>query len=189
MTEKFIADIKTYRHVLMNRIKTTKIGMRNIKTAISAALCAVIYFLIDRNPTFACIGTVFGMDSSLTASLRTGGNRLAGTVIGGLIGMVFFYVSRVYHLPEIAHITLLFLGIILLVYLSQILCLSGAIQAGSVVYFIVMLNTPDDQYISYALNRMVDTGVGVTLSIFINLLHIKIAGKRNGDTFINNIAK
>jgi len=34
------------------------IGMRNIKTAAAATLCALIYFIIDRNPTFACIGAV-----------------------------------------------------------------------------------------------------------------------------------
>ena len=34
------------------------IGLRNLKTALSASLCALIYhfFLSERNPTFACIG-------------------------------------------------------------------------------------------------------------------------------------
>ena len=38
------------------------IGMRNMKTAISATLVALVYFLIDRNPTFACIGAVLEWD-------------------------------------------------------------------------------------------------------------------------------
>ena len=33
-----------------------KIGMRNLKTAVAATLCALIYAPFDRNPTFACIG-------------------------------------------------------------------------------------------------------------------------------------
>ena len=42
-----------------------KIGMRNIKTAIAAALCAFVYYFFDRSPAFACIGAIFGMGSDL----------------------------------------------------------------------------------------------------------------------------
>ncbi|MEG2138571.1 MAG: aromatic acid exporter family protein, partial [Oscillospiraceae bacterium] len=63
--------------------KLPKVGLRNVKTALSATLCAILYALIDRNPTFACIGAIFGMGSDLEDSWRSGGNRLIGTVIGG----------------------------------------------------------------------------------------------------------
>ncbi len=185
MSNEANTDKNTVQHPVINRFKTTRIGMRNIKTALSATFCAVIYLLIDRNPTFACIGSVFGMDNSLTASLRTGGNRLAGTIIGGLIGMLFFYLTTIIPLHKTAEILLLFLGVMLLVYLSQLLCFAGAIQAGAVVFFIVMLNTPQDQYVSYALNRMLDTGVGVSMSILFNLVHVKMAGKGKEHRFGN----
>lgn len=42
-----------------------KIGMRNVKTALAAALCALVYYFLDRNPTFACIGAIFGMCRSV----------------------------------------------------------------------------------------------------------------------------
>ncbi|MEG1874578.1 MAG: aromatic acid exporter family protein [Angelakisella sp.] len=146
-----------------------KIGLRNLKTAISATLCALLYLFIDRNPTFACIGAVFGMDNSLESSWKTGGNRLAGTVIGGFLGMGLFFVYL--QLPNRwMRLLLLFVGIMILIYLSQLLHFPGAIQAGSVVFFIVMLNTPQNAYISYALNRMVDTGIGVMMSICMNQL-------------------
>ena len=35
-----------------------KVGMRNIKTACATALCVLIYYFFDRNPTFACIGSI-----------------------------------------------------------------------------------------------------------------------------------
>ena len=41
-----------------------KIGMRNIKTALAAALCAFFYYFLDRSPAFACIGAIFGMGSA-----------------------------------------------------------------------------------------------------------------------------
>lgn len=150
------------------------IGMRNVKTAISATICALIYAIVGRNPTFACIGAVFGMDNSMPTSLKTGSNRLVGTVIGGFIGMGLFSLSMILPFPRTTRMILLFAGIILLIYISQLLHFSGAIQAGAVVFYIVMLNTPEDQYISYALNRMLDTGIGVTMSILINWIHFKL---------------
>ncbi|MEG0313978.1 MAG: aromatic acid exporter family protein [Erysipelotrichaceae bacterium] len=151
-----------------------KIGLRNIKTALSTTICALIYLVIDRNPTFACIGAVFGMDNSLSASFETGGNRLVGTIIGGFLGMGIFSLSLILPYHKVSLIILNFIGIIALIYISQLFNVPGAIKAGSVVFFIVMLNTPEDQYFTYAINRIIDTGFGVIMSIFINWIHFKL---------------
>lgn len=148
--------------------------MRSIKTAASATLCAILYTLIDRNATFACIGAVFGMESdSSTTPWRTGGNRLIGTIIGGLLGMGLFYIHLLAP-NKLSSVVLLAVGIVLLIYISQLLGCAGAIQGGAVVFYIVMLNTPSDQYVAYALNRMLDTAVGVSMSVVLNVLHLKI---------------
>ena len=54
------------------------VGMRNIKTAIAASLCALVYYYIGRSPAFACIGAIFGMGSDMEDARRNGGNRLFG---------------------------------------------------------------------------------------------------------------
>ena len=151
-----------------------KIGLRNFKTAIAATLCALLYALIDRNPTFACIGAVFAMNTDLQTSWETGGNRLWGTMIGGFTGMLFFYLYNKTPLlfpnsEAFSELVFLFLGIMVMIVVSQIFHVNAAIPSGSVVFYIVMLNTPENQYISYALNRMLDTGIGVILSIFVNI--------------------
>ena len=151
-----------------------KIGLRNFKTAIAATLCALIYALIDRNPTFACIGAVFAMNTNLQSSWETGGNRLWGTMIGGFTGMAFFYIFKQMpllfpHSELLSELIFLFVGIMVMIVVSQIFHVNAAIPSGSVVFYIVMLNTPENQYISYALNRMLDTGVGVILSILVNI--------------------
>lgn len=152
--------------------------MRSIKTAISTTLCAVLYVIIGRNATFACIGAVFGMEAETsTTPWRTGGNRLIGTVIGGFLGMSMFYINSLLT-GKMAEILLLMVGIVLLIYISQVLGCAGAIQGGAVVFYIVMLNTTSDQYIMYLLNRMLDTGVGVSMSVMINVLHLRTSRKK-----------
>lgn len=149
-----------------------RVGLRNLKTALAATLCAVLYTLVDRNPTFACIGAIFGMGNDLNDSWRSGGNRLIGTVIGGFLGMGLFWVylqvepfgGSVWLLP------LLFLGVVVLIVCAQLFRWPGSVQPGGVVLCIILFNTPTHTYVSYALDRMVDTGIGVLVALAINLL-------------------
>lgn len=166
---------------MKKRKKLPQIGMRSVKTGISTTLCAVLYLMIDRNPTFACIGAVFGMESENSDKpWRTGGNRLLGTVIGGFLGMGFFYLQQ--QVPgKLFQIFLLLAGIILLIYINQLLGSTGAIQGGAVVFYIIMLNTPQNEYVVYALNRMLDTAVGVAMSILINVLQPMIYSPKVSD--------
>ena len=151
------------------------VGMRNIKTAIAATLCAFIYAFFERNPTFACIGAIFGMGSDFKDSKRSGGNRLFGTIIGGLIGMVLFYIYIQYYPEPTSNFRfmlfeLLFVGIIILVLVCQLLVIPGAIQPAGVVLCIILFNTPVDAYITYPLNRIFDTTIGVIIGIAVNML-------------------
>ncbi len=146
------------------------IGMRNIKTALAATLCALLYFPFSRNPTFACIGAVFGMGSDMEASQLHGGNRLFGTAIGGFIGMFLFHIYIKFYPNGEKHpiiLLLLFVGIVILILISQNVW-PGAVQPGSVVLCIILFNTPVETYISYSLNRILDTGIGVLVALIVN---------------------
>lgn len=161
----------------MDSDKTKKfrlhVGLRNIKTALSATICALLYFIVDKNPTFACIGAIFGVGSDMDSSKINGGNRFFGTIIGGVLGMLLF---RIYILvyPDGSHhalmMLLLFVGVVILILASQLFRWPGAIQPGGVVLCIILFNTPVDSYISYSINRMIDTGIGVAVALFINWL-------------------
>lgn len=149
------------------------IGMRNIKTALAATICALLYFPINRNPTFACIGAIFGVGNDMGNSWLNGGNRLFGTIIGGFLGMILFRIYIIFYPDGSTHLLMLlfiFIGVILVVLASLYFKWPGAIQPGGVVLCIILFNTPVDTYISYSLNRMLDTGIGVAVALIINLL-------------------
>lgn len=153
-------------------ITLPSVGLRNIKTALSASLCALIYHFFDRNPTFSCIGAIFGMGANMENSKLHGGNRFFGTLIGGFLGMGLFRVYLIFY-PEgesrLLLVPLLFIGVVILIVLSQFFWV-GAIQPGGVVLCIILFNTPVDTYIAYSLDRMFDTGTGVLMSLLINFL-------------------
>ena len=82
------------------------VGWRTIKTAVTATLVALVYCLIGRNPAFACIGVIFGMGVDMKDSIQNGGNRLFGTLIGGLLAIAVFWLYLQFY-PQGGHSTLL----------------------------------------------------------------------------------
>ena len=154
----------------MDKHSCLHVGTRNLKTSVTVAVCALVYYFLGRSPAFACIGVVFGMGSDMHNSRLHGGNRFFGTLIGGLIGMALFRVYLIFH-PEGGHslllVPLVFIGTVVLILLCQKFWVGG-VQPGGVVLCIVLFNTPVDTYVSYALNRMFDTGVGVLVAFIVN---------------------
>ena len=151
-------------------VKIPGVGMRNVKTALAAAFCALAYYFVGRSPAFACIGAIFGMGSDMEDSRKNGGNRLFGTLIGGLLGMLLFRIYLIFK-PDGAYtlwlVPLTFIGTVILIVLCQMVWVGG-VQPGGVVLCILLFNTPTDTYITYAMNRILDTGIGVLAAIFVN---------------------
>jgi len=155
-----------------NQFAVPRVGMRNLKTAFTVTLCALVYSIFERNPTFACIGAVFGMGRDLPDSIQHGGNRFFGTIIGGFLGMGLFRLYLCFYPQGEASLMLfplLAIGIIILIVLSTLFW-PGAVQPGGVVLCILLYNSPVDTFVSYAFNRMFDTGVGVAVALLVNFL-------------------
>ena len=123
-------------------------------------------FLLDnRNPCFACIGAVFGMGTLLRDGMKFGGNRFIGTLLGGLVVIPVYGLTL--HYPTLRYLWLI-LGLFCVIYLNLMLGTGAAIHPGSVVFFVVMFTVNTDRYISYTIARIIDTGVGVVVSLVIN---------------------
>ena len=191
------AELETIDDISTSDNKSAKafrfhVGMRNVKTALAATLCALLYFPFHRNPTFACIGAIFGMGSDMQNSRLNGGNRLFGTIFGGLIG-IFLYFIYIYFYPEGGIqpllFVLLFIGVIFLVLVCQLFVWPGAIQPAGVVLCIILFNTPVDSYIQYSLNRIFDTAIGVVIALIVNMVISRERVTRYKKYFAKKMAK
>ena len=147
------------------RIAGVRVDVRTMKMALAAAVCALLYevFLPERNPAFACIGVIFGMGETMEDSRLHGGNRLVGTIIGGVLGMALF---RLYLIikpeggPSAWLAPFVFVGVVLLNLCCKRLW-AGGLHPGGVVLCILLFSTPAATYVTYAVNRIIDTAVGV----------------------------
>ncbi len=146
------------------------LGLRSLKTALAAMVVAVIYaFIPDHDPTFACIGAIFGMGEDMQNSRRSGGNRFFGTIIGGFIGLGLYWLEHLLFPAgnQWLRIPLVFIGVIVMISMCVLFHWPGGVQPGGVVLCIILFSTPA-HHIDYAIWRMIDTGVGVALALVVN---------------------
>lgn len=140
------------------------IGMRTIKTAISVFLCIIITRLVKLdNAFYAAIAAIISMESSITNSFKVGKNRMMGTIVGAVIGLVFALIQ-----PGSA--ILCFLGIIVLISVCNMLNWNKAIPIAGVVFMAVMVNLNGKNPIFYSANRLIDTFIGIAVALAVNYL-------------------
>ena len=154
---------------MTKRLHMPAIGKRVYKTCLSALIVALFYHYVlgGRNPCFACIGAVFGMGNVWKGGLQSGGNRFIGTLIGGLVVIPIYWLTHLSGLPVPEWIWVA-VGLFLVLYAHQMFGANGAIQPGAVVFFVVLDTVVPERYISYTIARIIDTGIGVLVSLAIN---------------------
>ncbi len=151
--------------------KFPKPGMRIIKTVLSCLITSLIYeFLLGgRNPCFACIGAVYGMGNEFYEGFRNGFNRFVGTLIGGLVIIPFYwlYMNTPFGIPRSFYLAI---GVFFAIYINYALGAKFAIQPATVIFFVVLFTQPEGNYITYTVARIIDTGIGVLISLTISML-------------------
>lgn len=139
-----------------------KIGMRNIKTAISVFLCIIILRAFNNTfPFYACIAAVITMQGTVHDSFATGKNRMIGTIIGAIYGLIFALIS-----PN--NIFLTSIGIVLVIYFLNLFNRKNSISIACVVFLAIMTNLTQVTPLIYSLNRVTETFIGIFVSVLVN---------------------
>jgi len=77
--------------------KSFKIGLRTIKTVISVFLCFFIdNYRHDSTPFYAAIASILCTQPDMENSLRIAKSREISTIIGGMSGMLFLTLERLF---------------------------------------------------------------------------------------------
>lgn len=140
------------------------IGMRSVKTALAVILSIVISkALHSEYPFFAAIAAVISMESTVTSSFNTGRNRIMGTLVGAGTGLLFALIR-----PDDA--LLCGLGVIVIIFVSNMMQWKHSIAIATIVFLSVMLNLGGDSPWIYGVNRIEDTLLGISVALAVNYL-------------------
>jgi len=149
-------------------------GMRIIKTSIATFLC----FLIDHirginEPIYAVISAILCMQKDFDNSWIVSKNRLIGTFIGGGFGVITLLMinNMDFMQVEIIRFAVISFMVIPLLYTIILMGKHAAASVTCVVYAsIVILHVGSDQVLYYAISRMLDTAVGIVVSLIVNVM-------------------
>ncbi|QSX09336.1 aromatic acid exporter family protein [Alkalibacter rhizosphaerae] len=159
--------------------KSYRLGMRNLKTAVAVLISLLIgKYIMEDDSFFIVVAAMLSMENSVVNSLEVGKNRVIGTVLGALLGMAFAYWSP-------GSLVLTSLGIILLIYFLNVMKWNKSIIIASFVFLGIMLNMSGETVYWYAINRTIDTLIGLGVGIAVNFLIFPYSFEKT----LNNKAK
>lgn len=153
-----------------------KIGMRIIKSAIAVFICFLISMVRGQGIVFySAIAAVLCMQPYVSNSLKVAKNRIIGTLIGGIFGMIILVIQREIVPPDKMILNYLFisLAIIPLIYVTIIFEKPTASYITCVVFLsVTVAHGIDVSIYEFALNRILDTLIGIVVSLGVNTFHI-----------------
>lgn len=149
-----------------------KVGLRTIKSAISVFLCLLLF---PDMPFFACLTAVICLQDTVSNSIEMGINRGLGTILGGLMGLIFLIFTRFISssfptdfISSILIYTIISIGIIAVIYCCNLINKTGAINIACIVFLGVTTAHAYEDPLHYALNRTIQTLFGILISILVN---------------------
>jgi uncharacterized membrane protein YgaE (UPF0421/DUF939 family) len=138
-----------------------------LRAALSAGLALAIAQLLQlQYPIYAMIGAVIVTDLSPLQTRQLALQRLAGTVLGAAIGAAIIAMLGRFGPPGPVTIGS---GILAAMFLSPVLRLHGAAKVTGYVCGIVLLDHHGHP-LSYALNRVIETVIGIGLAWLVSLV-------------------
>ena len=168
-----------------------KIGKRMIKSSIAVFLCFVVYLFRQQEGIvfYSCIAAVLCIQQDITNTKRVGANRVVGTFIGGLVGMLVLAFEKAW-IPQdyvILEYMLTSFMIIPIIYITVLLKKTSASYISCVVFMSVTVSHGGDvnPYL-FAMNRVIDTLIGIVIAYGVNSFHLPY-GNHKDTLFVTSL--
>lgn len=150
------------KYVFKEKLKP--IGMRNIKTGVSIIICVLISQIFKLEyPFYACIAAVITLSGSVFGTFKAARHRMLGTTVGAIVGLLCVIIE-----PRSAILS--GLGIVVIIYICNVLEWDDSIGIAGIVFLAIMVNLKGTTPISYSVNRLIDTFIGISVAALVNYL-------------------
>lgn len=162
-----------------------KPGQRIIKSMIAVFFAMLISHVRSEfsMPLHAAITSIICLQQGVQETESIGINRILGSIIGGFMGLLYLLAIERFHVHYVVNYLVITFVIGFLIYLLATLKLKKAITITIVVFLsITVMHGGADAYpYQIAVNRVIDTLVGVFMSILINRMDFTRGEKKSHD--------
>lgn len=149
------------------------IGLRTIKTIIAVFICLLISHFRKSDPIHSLVASIICMKGSTKLSLESGFERLIGTIIGGIYGLITILISRHFEMNVngIPYYILIAVMLIPVIYSITSLKVPDSVSLGAIVFLSVTVSmalTADMAPFIYVVDRVFETVIGIVVSVAVN---------------------
>lgn len=153
-------------------MKFKKPGLRIIKTFIAVTFAMIISALRPGEglPFYSAIAAIICLKSDVEVSRDIGINRILGTILGGLCGLLYLLIVPANYLPKILELILISLISSVIIWVMAMAGKPKAISIMAIVFLSITMNHGNEGNLPFlfAFNRTFDTMVGVIMAIVVN---------------------
>lgn len=169
------------------------IGLRIIKSAVAIALCYVISFIRGNSGIvfYSMIAALWCMQVYVANTKKNAYQRIIGTIIGAVYGLIFLLFMRALDLGDearqIADAVVISLMIVLVLYTTVLINKKQASYFSCVVFLSIVVNHVGDAnpYL-FVWNRFLDTMIGIFVGVGVNIATLP-RDKRKDILFISGL--
>lgn len=150
-----------------------RIGMRIIKTVVAVFLCGVLGYLREASAFYSMIAAVVCIQNSAGKTIESSVNRMIGTLIGGVVGVLVVYTLDTLGILYIELVRYAVLALMLIPIIELCLAIKkpGCAAMACIVFLCVTVNhSIGDTPAIYSIERLFETLVGVALACGIDIL-------------------
>lgn len=154
------------------------LGHRIVKTAAAVFICLLIYVLRGYRGMVgqSVVTAILCMQPYVRDSRSFAVERIAGTILGGLWGLAFLLMMRVF--PELGtHMVtvyfLMSLFVVLTIYSTVIIKKSDLAALVAITYIGIVLSWPEvEAPLQQTVDRVLDTAIGTIVAVIVNVSHL-----------------
>ena len=159
-------------------MKFKRPGQRIFKTSLAVFLAFTLSHFRSAHalPFYSAIAAIICTKNDVNGSINIGLNRILGTFIGGFVGFLYLLFVKKNLTNEIEEYFLLSVIMAFLIWLVSSFEKPNAISIMCIVLASVSINHAGEDFgaIDFAVNRVLDTLVGVLVAILINSIDFEI---------------
>lgn len=164
-------------------MKFKKPGLRIVKTFIAVSLAMLISSFRPGEglPFYSAIAAIICLKSDVEGSREIGINRVIGTILGGLCGLIFLLIVPANYLPKEVEIILISLLASIIIWVMAMAGKPKAVTIMAIVFLSITINHGNEGNLPFlfAFNRTFDTMVGVISAIVVNWTDFEIRENYN----------
>lgn len=164
-------------------MKFKKPGLRIVKTFIAVSLAMLISSFRPGEglPFYSAIAAIICLKSDVEGSREIGINRIIGTMLGGLCGLIYLLIVPANYLPVPVELILISLLASIIIWVMAMAGKPKAISIMAIVFLSITINHGNEGNLLFlfAFNRTFDTMVGVISAIVVNWTDFEIRENYN----------